>query len=398
MTLAAWLHDWSPWVLRLTPTLGIRWYGLSYVLGFVLGGAALWFLAKRRVIAIHSDRIPDLILWAVVGVMAGGRLGYAVFYDPKLLTTFTTDVPFWDLLRFNKGGMASHGGMIGVIVAVCYAAKRFVDPALLPPDQKPGLATIGQRIRHTLDAMALAVPIGMFLGRVANFVNGELLGEIITKPAVMGGPAAPAYAVRFPQELTDEYLRFEGVIADRPSTLGEAQWRDLATIIDRAGFATPGQHLPAIVDGAMDRASVTGQERARQIGPLLDAIERAIDHIQHGGASLATQIEPYIAARHPSQLYQALAEGIVMGAILWLLARSPRLPGVIGASFLITYGVLRVITEFWRLPDAQLAVQRIAGLSRGQLLSVAMVLAGVVAIIIVKQWGGTRVGGWAKRA
>lgn len=373
MTLAAWLHDWSPWVLRLTPTLGIRWYGLSYVLGFVLGGLAIWLLAKRRVIAINPDRVPDLVLWAVVGVMVGGRLGYAAFYDPKLLTTFTSDVPFWDLLRFNKGGMASHGGMIGVIIAVCYAAKRFVDPTLLPTHQQSGLASLGQRIRHTLDAMALAVPIGMFLGRFANFVNGELLGEVITKPAAMGGGAAPAYAVRFPQELTDEYLRFEGLIKDRPSTLGETQWRELAAIIDRAGI---------------------WQQNDR----FVDAIDRTIDHIQHGGATLATQIEPYLSARHPSQLYQALAEGVIMGAVLWLLARSPRLPGIIGASFLISYGVLRVITEFWRLPDAQLAVQRIAGLSRGQLLSVAMVLAGVVAIVIVKKWGGTRVGGWAKQA
>jgi len=377
MMLAAWLHDLSPWVLRLGPTFGVRWYGLAYSAGFVIGWLLLRFLARRRVLAIAPERAGDVILACVLGVVVGGRLGYVLFYQPALLTLVTSDPPYWGVLQLNKGGMASHGGMIGVILAAFWVSRRWIEPARLPEPQSAAIATLGRRFRHLLDALAMAVPPGLFLGRLANFINGELLGDIIARPAAMGGGAAPWWAVRFPQEIDDEHLRHLHIITDRASLLDDQRWRELEQILDRAGLTRAGDTFE-------------------------QTWARALDRIQQGaggaGRDLARQIELYLSARHPSQLYQALAEGLVLMVILWFIAARPRRPGIVGCWFLIGYGIMRVLTELWRLPDSQLAVQRFAGLSRGQWLSVAMVLVGVVALALIQRGPGTRVGGWWGRA
>ncbi len=375
MTLAAWLHDLSPWVLRLGPSFGVRWYGLAYSLGFVLGWLLLRLLARRRALAIAPERAGDVVLACVLGVVVGGRLGYVIFYQPSLFTLFTSEAPYWGVLQLNKGGMASHGGMIGVILAAFWIARRRIEPARLPDPQAASVSSMGRRTLHLLDALAMAVPPGLFLGRIANFINGELLGDVVARPGAMGGGAAPWWAVRFPQELDDERLRHMRVIADRASLLDDQRWRELEQILDRAGLTRPG-----------DTFSQTW--------------ERALDRIQQWGSSgreLARQIEPYVSARHPSQLYQAAAEGLALMGILWLIAARPRRPGVVGCWFLIAYGIMRVLTELWRLPDAQLAVQRFVGLSRGQWLSVAMVLVGVVALGIIQKGRAVAVGGWWTR-
>lgn len=373
MTLAAWLHQIDPWVVRLGPDWGVRWYGLSYVAGFVAAWLILRMLAKRRVLAIAPDRVEEAIVACIIGVLAGGRLAYCVFYEPHLLTDFSDRFPWWGLLQINRGGMASHGGMVGVIVATWYIASRLVEPELLHAAQRGGLPTRGRRVLHACDAMALAVPPGLFMGRVANFINGELLGRVVEPPPVMGGGPGPWWAVRFPQELADEYLRDAGKLTDRPSSLDDGAWIRLDGVLRDAGLRTPGVAFE-------------------------DALARAIERAQSGGSSLARQLEPFVAARVPSQLLQALAEGLVLGAVLWVVARRPRLPGVVGCWFLMVYGVLRVVTEIWRLPDPQLAVQRFAGLSRGQWLSVVMVVVGLVALRLITRRGGVAVGGWARRA
>ncbi len=173
LTLAAWLHDLDPFLWRITGAFGLRWYGLAYVAGFIAAWLILSRLARRRGLPIRPEAIPDLIMAVVLGVLLGGRLGYALFYKPHLFTLWLDYAPWWGLLAINEGGMASHGGMIGVILACLWFARREHLPFLL-----------------VTDALALVTPIGLFFGRIANFINGELLGSIVAEP----GKPAPWWA------------------------------------------------------------------------------------------------------------------------------------------------------------------------------------------------------------
>lgn len=351
MTLAAWLHSLSPYAVRISSDFGIRWYGLSYALGFALGWMLLRFLCKRHACRIPLERVGDAIVTVVVGVVVGGRLGYVLIYEPHLLSEFSNDAPWWGLLAINRGGMASHGGMIGVIIAAFYIARGFKNPT----GERIGKAPV----LHVLDTMALIAPAGLGLGRIANFVNGELLGKIVADP----GKPAPWWAVKFPQEVLSAPMSQGG---HRPELTADQQTA-----------------LNAIV-APFKLASM----------PFGDAYERVLTRLQAGDSAIAKALDPLISARHPSQLYQAFAEGLVLFVVLWFIARKPRTPGVIGGWFLIGYGVMRIITELYRLPDAQLAVQRFYGLSRGQWLSVGMVAAGTVMLPIVLKRGGKKLGGW----
>jgi phosphatidylglycerol:prolipoprotein diacylglycerol transferase len=346
-TLAAWVHDLSPFVFRLWDNVGLRWYGLSYVLGFIAAWAVMRELSKRRLTPLGQQRITDAMLTLMIGVVVGGRLGYCLFYRRELLTDFSSDFPWWGLLRITDGGMASHGGMIGVIVAAWFVARGGRSGGM---EAEPPVS-----YRHVLDLLAFSCTPGLFFGRIANFINGELLGRIVAMP----GEPAPWWSVKFPQEV------FSG-----HGPPGQEQ--AIGTILGE--YRLPGESLEA-------------------------AYERLLTTIQSGGDAgrrAVSLIEPLLSARHPSQLYQAVAEGIVLGAFLLWVWRRPRLPGVVGCWFLIGYGVLRVLTEFVRLPDAHLVVQRILGLSRGQWLSMLMIAAGFGLMAWISQHGGTPMGGWAR--
>lgn len=358
--LAAWLHDLSPFAIRFTDDFGIRWYGLSYALGFLIGWLLLRWLAQRRAVLIPPERAGDAILYAVIGVVVGGRLGYCIFYEPSLFTSFSSSPPWWGLLAINRGGMASHGGMIGVIIASYFIARLGASPAN-PPTAVGGLPGSGTGakpapILHILDALALITPPGLFLGRMANFINGELLGRFYALP----GHPAPWWTVRFPQEVEVGRL-------DLPEDV----------------FNT--RHIQ--IENLLQTNHISGLTFEQQYRNLLD-------QIQHGRHDLAAQLEPFLSARYPSQIFQGLTEGVVLFIVLWSIARKPRTPGVIGCWFLITYGILRISTEFIRLPDAQLAVQRILGLSRGQWLSVAMIIAGLIGLAVVLRRASPKLGGW----
>jgi len=356
LPLAAWLHDLDPFLIRFTGNLGLRWYGLSYLMGFAAGYLLLRWLARKGVAKIPVDRVADVILTLIVGVVVGGRLGYVLIYQPSLLTDFSPGLPFWGVLRLSQGGMASHGGMVGVALAAWRISRGY-------------RTDTGERVgrcppRHVFDLMVLIVPPGLFFGRIANFINGELLGRVVAAP----GEPAPWWAVRFPQE-----------------------------IIERRGELnlTPAQ------DAAIDRLAFS------QLRPGETTFEQGYAHllesIQHGNAELAAQLEPLLSARAPSQLLQALAEGVIVGLVVWFVARKPRLPGVTAAWFLISYGLLRIATEFVRLADSGFAgdgflhTARPLGLSRGQWLSTAMILIGVAMIALISKRGGERFPGWASK-
>lgn len=346
----AWLHDLSPMLVRLWGEFGVRWYGLAYAAGFVLALLLLRWMGRRGLTPIPPHRAGDAILILVGGVMIGGRLGYVLVYDPSLLTLVTSSPPWWGFLMINKGGMASHGGMVGVAAACWIIARGF--------RAEDGSREGASPFLHVLDLTALLAPPGLFLGRVANFINGELLGKI----AAMPGEPAPWWAVKFPHEFLSDH--------DCSSRLSpeEASERTMA--------------IASIVRGA-------GYD-----GDLAAGYGRVLEKIQSGSADLARQLEPWISARHPSQVYQAVAEGVVVGGVVWWFWKRPRVPGAAACVFLMAYGALRILTELYRLPDAHLQVQRLAGLSRGQWLSVGMITAGVVLLAWLSRRSLPVMGGW----
>lgn len=160
--LAYWVHNLSPFVpfLRFTENVGVRWYGLAYVLGFVGGVWLFQLYAKKGRSQLSADKSWDLIVVLVVGVMLGGRLGSFLFYHPEDL--IHDPLSFF---RVWEGGMASHGGFIGLAVAIAWYARS----------QKLSFL-------HLSDVVVSAGPLGLFFGRVANFINGELWGNIADVP------------------------------------------------------------------------------------------------------------------------------------------------------------------------------------------------------------------------
>jgi len=158
LPLAHWIHDLDPFLFRWGENFGVRYYGLAYLLGFLGGGWLIHRYVTRRPSALRPEAVPDLLIALVIGVFLGGRLGYFLLYQPESI--------FSDPLRFVRvweGGMASHGGMAGVALALVWFARAHRVPFL----------QLG-------DLVVAAAPLGILLGRGANFINGELWGKITT--------------------------------------------------------------------------------------------------------------------------------------------------------------------------------------------------------------------------
>lgn len=195
--LAYWTHDLSPFLIRFTENFGIRYYGLAYLLGFIAAGWLLHCYAIKGRSLLPSSQIVDFITAIVIGVFVGGRLGFFILYEPAVL--------FHDplaLLRVWEGGMASHGGFIGVTVALVWFARSRNIPFL-----------------HLADLIASTTSAGLLFGRIANFINGELWGKAATVPWAVIFPASPEPLVpRHPSQLYEALL--EGALL-----LAYAQWR-----------------------------------------------------------------------------------------------------------------------------------------------------------------------------
>lgn len=329
LDLAAYLHRLDPFAWRISGDFGIRWYGLAYAAGFVCLYVFALQLAKRRRIVMTPEQVGDFVMYAVAGVLIGGRLGWVLFYHPSALWSTIPEAPWWEAIAINHGGMASHGGMLGVIAAMWLFSWRYkVQPLAV------------------LDVAALLAPFGLFFGRLANFVNGELRGQ----------PCDPSFplAVKFPQEIVEDW----GINEFRHA-------KGLASFFD-----IPPLHWEEFLRSVENHTLGAAEQLMQYRHDLLDAVRA-------GNQQVISIVEPMLIARHPSQLYQAFAEGIVLGSILFFIffVIRPKRHGIIGAWFLIAYGVLRITTEVWRLPDE--GIERFIGLSRGQWLSVGMVIVGI---------------------
>lgn len=250
-----YVHDLNPFLIEFGQGWGIRYYGLAYVAGFLAWYYGLrWFRAKGWS-SLSDHQISELLLFTVLGVLLGGRLGYCVLYDwAETIRNPISVVAFW-----NGGlrGMASHGGMAGALLGFLLWARRA---------RVDGWAVA--------DNAAVIAPVGIFLGRIANFINGELWGR----------PSQMPWSVIFPD----------------------------------AGARTP---------------------------------------------------------RHPSQFYEALGEGLVLGlAMYWLRSKNPRPSGKVAGAFFMLYGVIRIGLENFREPD--MGDPLFAGFSRGQWFSSGLMIVG----------------------
>lgn len=265
--LALAFPDIDPVMLSIGP-LAIRWYSMAYIAGILLGW---WYVAKllRRVEgicatpAMERPALDDIVAWVILGIIVGGRLGYVLFYQPEYYFSEPAAI-----IRLWDGGMSFHGGFLGVLGATwLFCCKH------------------GLRFFRVMDLFACAAPIGLFFGRIANFINGELYGRATDVP----------WAIMFP----------------------------------------------------------------------------------HGGG----------IPRHPSQLYEAGLEGLLLFLIIAFLAwrtRSLAMPRTLSGVFLIGYGLSRILVECVREPDEQLGILT-GGLTMGQWLSVPMVLFGIALICLARK-------------
>ena len=246
--------QFDPVAIAIGP-VQVHWYGLMYLFAFLVGwGLARWRASRPvwRTGGWRGDYVDDLVSWIMLGVVAGGRLGYVLFYD--LAAYLANPV---EIFQIWNGGMSFHGGLLGVLLAVALWAKR---------RRMPFFAVV--------DFIAPFVPPGLFFGRIGNFINGELWGAVTTS----------SWGMIFP--------------------LG---------------------------------------------GP-----------------------EP----RHPSQLYEAALEGLVLFVILWVYSSRPRPLGRVSGLFALFYGVFRFLVEFVRQPDPQLGYLAFGWLTMGQVLCLPLVAVG----------------------
>ena len=241
----------DPIAFHVGPFL-VHWYGIMYLLGFALAWILGSYRAPRVVPAWTADEVSDLILYGALGVILGGRIGYMLFYDaPELIHHPLSLFQVW------QGGMAFHGGVLGVLVAMWLFARRYK-----------------KNMGDVTDFLAPLIPLGLLAGRIGNFINGELWGEVTQLP----------WGMIFPT----------------------------------------GGSLP----------------------------------------------------RHPTELYEAFFEGLVLFIMLWFFSAKPRPRFAISALFLFAYGVFRFMIEFYRVPDPQYGYILWGWVTMGQILSLPMIIVG----------------------
>lgn len=342
------VHDLNPFIFRITDSFGPRWYGFSYLLGFLCAYLLIKWLVRRQSSELSEEMVSDFITYGAFGTLIGGRLGYCLFYDQSLIWSFKSALPFWGVLAVNEGGMASHGGIIGIVVACfLFARKHRLNPIYL------------------LDIVAIVGPIGVFFGRIANFINGELVGRI--------APSDFPFGVRFPSDI----LNWPTYEFDRLSTLSE--------VANSVGTSS-SKWLELI--GSF---KVNADSRDEVYGVLY----KIINEIQNGNGALKQMIGPLLDYRYPSQIFAALSEGLFTFLVLFFLSRKSRRPGFIAGSFIICYAVVRIINEMFRAPDIQLGLQA-WDLTRGQWLSIGMLGFGIFMLFYWSRTQTQSIHGWMR--
>lgn len=352
----AYVHNLDPFAIQFTANFGIRWYGLAYLAGFILGYYTILRLTRAGATLFKEDEIADFVTYVAIGVLAGGRLGYCLFYAPDLFFAVDSRFPYWGVLRVNEGGMASHGGIIGVMV-VCWLYARAKKIS----------------VWHVIDLCVLGSSLGFMFGRIANFINGELYGREAS--------ATLAWAVKFPQEMfvwvSKEFTRL----------------RDVAPAVDALGsIHTENGDLP--VNASVWQSWLDSYGRDLNSRSFVhETLEQIIGAIQGGNEAVRVALAPALTPRHPSQLYQMFLEGFLVFVILMFVWRKPQKPGVVSGWFGVLYCVARIIGEQFRMPDAHIGFQ-LFGLTRGQWLSFGFLMAAIMWLIWAYRSDRPKLGGW----
>lgn len=377
----AYFHSLDPFLIEFTPGFGIRYYGLAYALAFLIAWWFIKWVAKKSWSPLPAEKVGDLMFAVILGVLVGGRVGYALFYEQHLFIGFSNSFPFWDLLAINKGGMASHGGMIGVILAVMWFGHRHKLPML-----------------HVMDLGALGNTPGFFFGRLANFINAELWGKPL--PPHMQSPHAvpPWWGIKYPEQITERWL----AVVNPPQDMAPEDFNQLLHSV-AADFnihpSSPGatSELNAmVVEEARRRLDIVQDQLAPVLGMDSSFFDRVValakDATSTSHDQIVQALNPLLTAYYPSQIFQMFTDGFFVALLLVLIWLRPRKPGVIGSWYLIIYGFMRIVAEVFRQPDA--GVELTLGLlSRGQTLSALMILAGVVCLWVATRRNVPRIGG-----
>lgn len=318
--LATYVHNMDPVIFEVVGPIKLRWYGMGYLLGFVVAYFLLRWLARKNLWVLAEEKVADFIAYgAFFGVFLGGRLGYILFYQMakkggvgELMGDPLMVFRVWD------GGMASHGGILGLVIFTYFYARK----------QKVSWLGIG-------DGLCVVAPIGIGLVRLANFINGELYGRVAN---------GVSWAMKFPGALPYN-----------------------------------GKALEAIREGASLAPEVYELNTADAQLEYLIAESRT-------NPELLQILGNHLQARHPSQLYEALLEGLVLFIILFATRVGfPKLAnGIITGMFFIFYAVFRIIVEGYREPDAEM----VGMFTKGQFYSLFMIAMGLAFMI----------GGWIKRS
>ncbi len=359
-TYQTYIHNIDPFLIQFTSSFGIRWYGLAYLAGIVLGYFIILKLIRKGKMQIGEEILSDFATWMAFGILIGGRLGYCLFYAPHLFLEFGSSLPYWGVLEVHKGGMASHGGIAGVSAACFFFAKKHKLNFL-----------------HCLDVTVLGGSLGFFFGRIANFINGELYGREVASKV--------AWAVKFPSELR-EWASYTPVKLER-----------LGALVESLGaIPTNTTGVPSSIQASSPQWSAWVQQYKINSNANF-SVNQTLDYLQAqvyvGNETVLSGLQWVLTARHPSQIYQALLEGLFVFIALNIVWLKPRHPGVIAAWFGGLYAVARIIGEQFRMPDASIGYQ-LLGLTRGQWLSVFMLLAAGLLYLYSVRKNGTKYGGW----
>lgn len=300
---ATYVHNLDPVALPIWGILSVKWYGLAYLMGFVAGFFLLRNLARRKLWVLPPEKVGDFIAAAALfGVFLGGRLGSILFYQLRESGWGILRDDPWMVLRVWEGGMSSHGGILGLIIFTFFYARK----------HKVTWTGLG-------DGLCVVAPVGLFFGRIANFVNGELYGRVTD---------GVSWAVKFPLSINEE----------APEIWNAARYSCI-------------QVEPKLADGNFPD----------------NAIAAARDNPE-----VRETLGEFLPTRHPSQIYEALLEGAALFAILWIVrTRFPKAPdGLLTGLFFALYASFRIFGEQFREPDAAM----FSFLTAGQFYSIPMFL------------------------
>ena len=345
MSYWTYYHDLSPFIWRISGNFGLRWYSLAYI----LGAAGGWFFARRLILKgrlnLPLEKLTDIVTVGALGAVAGGRIGYCLFYGTHLFSDFSASFPFWGVLKIHEGGMSSHGGFLGLFLSFLIYARR----------QKISFFSL-------MDLCAPGGAFGIALGRIANFINGELFGNVIEGRALLG--------VKFPQELL-LWSGYIGQYKERLLSLKNALPALKSHAASKIGPGTEAADNSLPSPGAWENWVNLAAEDAHYKQKVSAAAHRFYE-ASHSEPVMKA-LEPILSLRHPSQLYQSFFGGMMTLLIVYLLWLKPRKAGLVSCVWAASYLIFRVGTETFRAPDPFLGY-RAAGLTQGQWLSLFLLI------------------------